>query len=542
MAELMLGAALIDRASAADLGAGARAGDNDGPSASTRLQAVAVGARSAGSLVATLAGFAIYHCGAEDAGGGGARALSDRAVIGLCSAVAASAAVLGCWLPDTRVAGRRALPRTDNADAALAADSVADRGALCALSALLCLILPLLATGCWVSMRPVLSAGAWAGGMAALLTLDGLVYVALPLAAHAAGAAPRCRAPSASRSALRERSPPRSPRRPPAADLSAELLPRGSEGSPATWRGERSSPPPRRGCDSADHGPVLGVPALLGRFLAGASPLLDGPLLELCAVLLAVNALRPTEVVVSNFEYALFERELCLMQMLQLLGFLAVIVASAAYPFLLSRSPTRHAYVMLGILSSVASLLRLLPYYVGSGCATIGAADDVGVGAPRALVVGPQCARECFAAAAIAHLGCGLLSALGFLPALILATQLANRPAGAEKDAEPSADAPRGSRATPIPAAQPPRRHAALRYALLITCLDLGDTLNYMVAAPIVDALGIAPPTFGHLPAFVAIQASAGAAVFAAVGTYWWWSWRPGPATAHWGGRLAHRP
>ena len=91
-------------------------------------------------------------------------------------------------------------------------------------------------------------------------------------------------------------------------------------------------------------------------------------------------------------------------------------------------------------------------------------------------------------------------------------------------------------------AAQPPRRHAALRYALLITCLDLGDTLNYMVAAPIVDALGIAPPTFGHLPAFVAIQANAGAAVFAAVGTYWWWSWRPGPATAHWGGRLAHRP
>ena len=110
--------------------------------------------------------------------------------------MAASAAVLGCWLPDTRVAGRRALPRTDNADAALAADSVADRGALCALSALLCLILPLLITGCWVSMRPVLSAGAWAGGMAALITLDGLVYVALPLAAHAAGAAPRCRARS----------------------------------------------------------------------------------------------------------------------------------------------------------------------------------------------------------------------------------------------------------------------------------------------------------------------------------------------------------
>ena len=106
-----------------------------------------------------------------------------------------------------------------------------------------------------------------------------------------------------------------------------------------------------------------------------------------------------------------------------------------------------------------------------------------------------------FAVAAVASGISGIFSELGFLPKLVIATEVAARWADSSEHSA--------------------RFGGAQGYAIMLTVIDMGDAISLQVTAPIVSALGITYTDFSALPSLVAIGAATSAAVLLGLGGIW---------------------
>ena len=105
-----------------------------------------------------------------------------------------------------------------------------------------------------------------------------------------------------------------------------------------------------------------------------------------------------------------------------------------------------------------------------------------------------------FALAAVASGVGGWLSELGFLPKLVIATEvaahLADRYVG-----------------------------AAQSYAVMLMVIDVGDAISLQLTAPLVTALQITYHDFARLPDLIGIQAASSTAVLLGLALAWWLPW-----------------
>lgn len=105
-----------------------------------------------------------------------------------------------------------------------------------------------------------------------------------------------------------------------------------------------------------------------------------------------------------------------------------------------------------------------------------------------------------FAVAAASSILSGLFSEIGFLPKLVVATQVAAN----------FADSASG---VGFGGAQP--------YAVMLTVIDMGDAISLQITAPIVSALGISYSDFSALPSLVGIGAASSMVVLLGLGLAW---------------------
>ena len=62
-------------------------------------------------------------------------------------------------------------------------------------------------------------------------------------------------------------------------------------------------------------------------------------------------------------------------------------------------------------------------------------------------------------------------------------------------------------------------------YAVMLTVIDMGDSISLQVTAPIVSALGITYSNFAALPTLVGIGAASSTAVLLGLATVWFHPW-----------------
>ena len=146
-------------------------------------------------------------------------------------------------------------------------------------------------------------------------------------------------------------------------------------------------------------------------------------------VLLLLNATPSAGIESSTFRYALFSNAdaLCDTQYLSLIGYAATIISSAIFGKVFRRGALHRTVIIGGLLAAAATLLDLpLPLL----CARSAPPPDLGSGSGlpdlgSGSAPHPPCNIEAaFAVAAISALFGGIISELGFLPQLVIATQV----------------------------------------------------------------------------------------------------------------------
>jgi hypothetical protein len=219
-------------------------------------------------------------------------------------------------------------------------------------------------------------------------------------------------------------------------------------------------------------------------------------------VLLLLTITPSASVQVSSFQYDLFSgtQLLCEQQYLSLLNYSVSVVSSLLFGRVFKGQPLRRIVVVSGLLASLASLSGIaLPSLCAhapiSPVAAPPPTPPLAPLPPNLPPPPPPCDMDtAFTIAALSTGIGGLFSELGFLPKVIIATEVAARLAD---------DANAGSLG------------GAQSYAIMLTIIDLGDAISLQVTAPIVSALGITtwPANFVALPTLIAIGAVCSAVV-----------------------------
>ena len=227
-------------------------------------------------------------------------------------------------------------------------------------------------------------------------------------------------------------------------------------------------------------------------------------------LLLALTVTPSATIQVSNFQYALFSGTglLCETQYLALIGYTSTIGASLALGRAFRKKPLRLVVLAAGLLSTLGGLSDLpLPLLCAHSPAPLMRYPPpmlLPVAPPSPPVTPPPpppCNMDvAFATAATSAAFGGLISQLGFLPKLVIATEVAAALADA-------GSAGSGS--------------AAQYYAVMITIIDVGDAISLQLTAPLVEAFGITYTNFSGLPPLMLLTAGCSVLVLLGLALAW---------------------
>ena len=232
-------------------------------------------------------------------------------------------------------------------------------------------------------------------------------------------------------------------------------------------------------------------------------------------LLLALTVTPSASIQVGNFQYALFSGAglLCETQYLALIGYTSTIGASLALGRAFRKKPLRLVVLVAGLLSTLGGLSDLpLPLLCAHSPAPL-----MRYPPPMLLPVAPPsppltppppppCNMDvAFATAAASAAFGGLISQLGFLPKLVVATEVA------------AALADAGSAGS---------GGAAQYYAVMITIIDVGDAISLQLTAPLVEAFGITYTNFSGLPPLMLLTAGCSVLVLLGLALAWFMSSR----------------
>jgi hypothetical protein len=232
-------------------------------------------------------------------------------------------------------------------------------------------------------------------------------------------------------------------------------------------------------------------------------------------LLLALTVTPSASIQVGNFQYALFSGAglLCETQYLALIGYTSTIGASLALGRAFRKKPLRLVVLVAGLLSTLGELSDLpLPLLCAHSPAPLMRYPPpvlLPVAPPSPPLTPPPpppCNMDvAFATAAASAAFGGLISQLGFLPKLVVATEVA------------AALADAGSAGS---------GGAAQYYAVMITIIDVGDAISLQLTAPLVEAFGITYTNFSGLPPLMLLTAGCSVLVLLGLALAWFMSSR----------------
>ena len=535
-AELMLDAQLVNHAR------------RDGNGSAATLQAAATSMRYAGTLACALVGLYLYPCGLMQ------KRLADRTVIALTAVFPGIVSLMSVVLldePRDEIAisrgsggcgggggggGGAACGGGGGAACASAPSSSASRSALSSsaskgqhtrLALVFCLALPLQAAVLWAqacspSFCALVPVETWLQVLYGLITTS-LVLPVLAWLLHLFYARPlrapvhpgQCHVtPSGFVTPVSSMGSP--------SGLGEGLLDSNSAASHATSHAESSSHATSSHAAAAVEAisaVVSGHRAVVSGHIASddATTTLRPSMAPGAAVLLllALTVTPSASIQVGNFQYALFSGAglLCETQYLALIGYTSTIGASLALGRAFRKKPLRLVVLVAGLLSTLGGLSDLpLPLLCAHSPAPL-----MRYPPPMLLPVAPPsppltppppppCNMDvAFATAAASAAFGGLISQLGFLPKLVVATEVA------------AALADAGSAGS---------GGAAQYYAVMITIIDVGDAISLQLTAPLVEAFGITYTNFSGLPPLMLLTAGCSVLVLLGLALAWFMSSR----------------
>ena len=223
-------------------------------------------------------------------------------------------------------------------------------------------------------------------------------------------------------------------------------------------------------------------------------------------VLLLLTCTPSSSLQSASFQYNLFSTShlLCEIQYLALITSTANMCSSLAFGALFQSSRLRRIVIGGCILASVANLSSLpLPMVCAQAPLTSSLpTPSLPTPPPSAVPPKPQpCDMKAAFAVAAASSGIdGLFSEIGFLPKLVIATEVASRWAEVQRSSSVG---------------------GAQIYGAMLMVIDMGDAISLQVTAPIVSALGITYEDFSALPVLIGISTSSSLAVLIGLAAVW---------------------
>lgn len=264
-------------------------------------------------------------------------------------------------------------------------------------------------------------------------------------------------------------------------------------------------------------------------------------------VLLLLTITPSASIQSSSFQYSLFASagRLCQLQYLSLISYAASITSSLTFGRLFQHQPLKHIILAGGFLATASSVSGIaLPGLCARAPIPSPAAPPVPPTPPPTPALPPMpplpprpsapdappppqpCDMDTAFAVAAASSGIGgLFGELGFLPKLVVATEVAARFADSSAGGGEGGGGGVGVGGG---------FGGAQAYAIMLTVIDMGDTISLQLTAPIVAALGITYSDFSNLTTLVGIGSASSTAVLLALGLAWFAGpWCGREAAAH---------
>jgi hypothetical protein len=215
--------------------------------------------------------------------------------------------------------------------------------------------------------------------------------------------------------------------------------------------------------------------------------------------LIARNMVPSDAMVVSSFVYSVFQSQPLLLQSLTVISLTVRMLSSWSYTKLWARFCQGHPLlVLIGglvVLSSFSSLLNVVFFW--SYQSSISLEEKVML-------------QNVIGIAVLATVGTTFFSEWAFLPEIVLASVAAARPdkQGAPSRGNPILQSTSENRQTADPSASNALSSAtiAVGYGSLVACIEFGDQLGALLAAPLVAVLGVTRENgFHNLDSFLLI-------------------------------------